>query len=82
MDTLYSIDEMRKSRQREIANHVEANRNYNLVKTSQSYRPGVFKRIICSVQTNLGEILNRLKCAFALKSVAYFRKSKAELKPC
>ena len=81
MDTLYSIDEASKRRQKEITNEIEANRIYNLVKTSQSYKPGITDRFIVYMKTVLSEIVGRLRCVLAQKTAAYYRKSKTEVNP-
>lgn len=82
MDSLYSFDEMRKVRQKEFEDEIEAMRIYSLVKTSQSYRSGLTERIIVYVLTYLGEIESKLKCFIAHKMAAYYRKSNTEIKPC
>ena len=79
MDTLYSIDETRKSRQREIQNHIKSARISKHIRKSQSYKPGTVERIIEYIQTMPGEFAGRLKSGFAQVTELYFRKSSTEI---
>jgi hypothetical protein len=80
MDTLYSIDETRKLRQREIQNHIKTARISKHIRTSQSYKPGTVERIIEYIQTVPGEFAGRLKSGFAQAAEMYYRKSSTEIK--
>lgn len=77
----YFVDETRKMHQKEIENEIEADRIYNLVKTSQSYKPGITERYFKYTKTLLGEIVGRLRCVFAQVTAAYYHKSNTEANP-
>ena len=81
MDSLYYLDETRKMRQKEIENEIEAGRIYNLVKESQSYKPGITERYFKYIKMFLGEIVGRLKCVFAQVTAVYHRKSNTGVNP-
>ena len=73
MDSMFSVDEMVKMRHKDFEDEIEAMRTYKLVKTSQSYRPGITERIIVYVLTLLGEIVSKLKCFFTHNTVTNYR---------
>ena len=77
----YFVDETRKIHQKEIENEIEADRIYNLLKTSQSYKPGIAERHLVFMKTVLGEIVGRLRYFLAQKTAAYYHKSNTEANP-
>ena len=65
----------------EIENEIEADRIYNLLKTSQSYKPGIAERHLVFMKTVLREIVGRLRYVLAQKTAAYYHKSNTEANP-
>ena len=50
MDTLYSMDEMRKRREKDIENEVESRQILKSARLSVSYKPSIPERILTKAQ--------------------------------